>query len=161
MKSKEIKPIKGYDGMYFASKDGYIYSSKRGVLVKMTPNKDKYGYLRIGLCRNGCEKKYRVHQLVAMAFLNHTPKGHDCVVDHINEDKSDNRLCNLQIISNRANINKSKRKGSSRYRGVSYYSKLNKWRAKAYINGKHRHLGYFNSEEEASNAYEKSIKYEE
>jgi len=42
-----------------------------------------------------------------MAFLNHTPCGHKLIVDHINENKLDNRVENLQLITNKQNVIKS------------------------------------------------------
>ena len=153
MNSKEIKPIPDYND-YKVSNSGVVYSFKRGSSKVMKLAKDKYGYLRVGLMKNGKEKKFRVHQLVATAFLNHKIDGHNICVDHVNNIKSDNRVENLQLLSNRDNINKSI---NSKYAGVSYYKSLNKFRARTKANGKYIHIGYYSSQIEASNAYSNFI----
>lgn len=77
-------------------------------------------------------------------------------VDHINHNKLDNRKENLRLCIHQQNsFNKTKPKRvkptSSKYKGV--YSVRNKWRAIITLNNKKRHLGYFNTEEEAALAY--------
>jgi hypothetical protein len=113
-------------------------------------------YLRSGLKTNGTKKSYMIHQLVAMAFLNHKPNGLNLVVDHINNIKTDNRLENLQIVTVRHNSTKDPR-GVSKYPGVGWYGKYKKWRARVVVNGKSKFLGYFTNEEEASLAYQKAL----
>ena len=152
--SKEIKPIPNYED-YSVSICGKIYSYKRSNPIVMKSRLDKYGYLRVGLTSNGVEKKFRVHQLVASAFLNHNIDGHKVCVDHINNIKSDNRLENLQLLSNRDNVNKSSK---SKYYGVSFCKANGKFRARTKFKGKHIHIGYFKCEVEASNSYNEFIK---
>ena len=94
-----------------------------------------------------------------MAFLNHKPNGHNLVVDHINNDKLDNRLENLQIITHRENICKD-RIGTSKYAGVSYCKINKKWRARIQINKISYFLGYFTNEKDATIVYEnRYLKY--
>lgn len=77
--------------------------------------------------------------------------------DHINGNGLDNRKDNLRIVSNRINcLNNSKMrsgKKTSRYPGVSWDKRRNKWIAQAYINGLHRNLGRYQNEEDAFSAY--------
>tara|TARA_R110001606_G_scaffold117801_2_gene247758 strand:- start:6393 stop:6878 length:486 start_codon:yes stop_codon:yes gene_type:complete len=116
------------------------------------------GYLKVALCKNGKSKTFTVHKLVAMAFLNHTFNGFKgLIIDHKNAIKSDNRLENLQLISQRLNASKD-RKGTSKYTGVSWYKACDKWQSHIIINGKIKHLGYFTNEIEASNEYQKALK---
>jgi hypothetical protein len=77
------------------------------------------------------------------------------VIDHINDDKLDNRVENLQIVTTRFNAYKTQGKYSSQYKGVSWDKKANKWTAKISINKKNYHLGLFNCELLAYHAYEK------
>lgn len=51
-------------------------------------------------------KTFRVHQLVAMAFLSHKQSGMKLVINHINKIRNDNRLFNLEILTQKENINK-------------------------------------------------------
>jgi len=82
-------------------------------------------------------------------------------IDHININSLDNRIENLRVATcSQNNRNKNKFKNcSSKYKGVCWDKKNNKWRARIKINGKQKHLGYFDNEEEACEAYKK--KYEE
>ena len=57
---------------------------------------------------------------MAMAFLGHTPDGHKLVVDHINGDRSDNRIENLQVVTSRVNSTKDVKLGISNHLGVKY-----------------------------------------
>lgn len=107
---------------------------------------------------NGHRRLIKVHQLVAMAFLNHIPCGMELVVDHINNDSLDNRLENLQIISNRINVSKDKKNKTSKYTGVRWHKKGMKWSAQIYFNGKCVHLGLFINEEDANLAYQNKLK---
>ena len=77
------------------------------------------------------------------------------LIDHISQDKLDNRKCNLRFANRSINaLNSNKIKGIVPYRGV----RLNKQKGKPYvasitINGKRKQLGLFNTAEEAHRAY--------
>lgn len=78
-----------------------------GVVVSRNGGKgipDKDGYLYTRVFDNHREYKYMIHEIIAVAGgLN--PMG--LTIDHINSDKTDNRLCNLQILSREANTSKA------------------------------------------------------
>ena len=78
----------------------------------------------------------------------------DLVVDHINRNKLDNRICNLRVCTQQQNKrNRSIQcNNTSGVTGVSWVSKYNKWMAQIQINGKSKNLGCFNTKEEAINA---------
>lgn len=78
----------------------------------------------------------------------------DLVVDHINHNKLDNRVCNLRVCTQQQN-NMNARKGcnnTSGVRGVSFHKTNNKWKANIQVNGKRMHLGYFKTKDEAIEA---------
>lgn len=170
MEAKEIwKPIPGYEGIYDVSSHGRIKSLKRTQkgqsgyvfnvyerILKGGTNRE--GYLHVILRKSGNPKTRTVHQLVAEAFLNHVPCGYKLVVDHIDNDKLNNHVTNLQIITPRENASKDMKQGVSKYRGVTWTKNIQKWRTKIRINGKKKHLGYFYSEEEAGKAYQDKLK---
>jgi hypothetical protein len=105
------------------------------------------------LCNKGSIfSNSNVYVLVARAFLGHKPCGYKLVVDHKDNNPLNDRLYNLQVISQRQNMSKEKR-GSSKYTGVCWAKSLDKWKSYIYINGKLKHLGYFTDEKEASQAY--------
>jgi len=137
----------------------HYLSGKRMVKERiLKQNKTKEGYSVLRLHKDGFKKTFYIHQLVAMAFLNHNPNRHDLVVDHVNNDKNDNRPENLQLISNRENSSKN-RKGVSKYTGV-FLRKGTKgtkrWFSSININRKIKYLGSFEFEFEAFMAYEKA-----
>jgi hypothetical protein len=170
MEEKEIwKDIIGYDGIYQISSLGNvkslpreIFNCRRSYISKekiLKPSKDGWGYLKVVLYYNGSKKNFKIHQLVAMAFLNHKPDGtQNLVVDHINDVKTDNRVENLQIVTQRYNCCKTQGRYTSKFKGVDWFKKRNKWRAAITINGKRKHLGLFNCEEEAAKAYQNKLK---
>jgi len=148
--------------------DGYDYSVNNfGVVInnitknKITPITDKYGYHRIRLFNNKKRKDFRVHQLVAMAFLNHKIDGFKIVVNHINGIKNDNRVENLELVTQRENASNCFRINNnvftSEFIGVSWNKKENKWQSKIKYNGKQIHLGFFNDEIEAKKMYETAL----
>lgn len=144
------KDIPNYEGLYQVSNLGSVKSSKNNLPVKRWINK---GYFSSSLYKDGKVKRFRVHQLVAMAFLNHMPCGHKLVVNHKNFVKTDNRADNLEIITQRQNSNKKHINHSSNYTGVSWDKRRNKWESYIRISGKKKHLGYFTDEYQASIAY--------
>lgn len=165
---KEIwKEIPNYEGLYQVSNLGRVKSLKRwrnsgngGYFQKervMNQTLNPYGYKILGLSKNGYKKTFQVHKLVAMAFLGHEPCGHKIVVDHIDNDKLNNNLSNLQLTTMRHNSSKDRRGGSSKHTGVFWYKARKKWRSYIYINGKRIHLGYFEKELDAHKAYQNAL----
>lgn len=76
------------------------------------------------------------------------------LIDHINGDKTDNRIVNLRLVTRQQNIhNKPARGGTSKHKGVQWNKNAKKWHATIRHEGKSRHLGLFDSEEEAAARY--------
>jgi hypothetical protein len=169
MKTKEIwKDIPNYEGLYQVSNLGRVRSLDKIKIHNISGNEflkkgkilkgcvDYAGYKHVVLYSNKKSKTTKIHKLVSIVFLNHKPCGHKLVVDHINANKLDNRLCNLQLISQRKNSTKENR-GVSKYIGVDYLKKRGKWRSRICINGKEKYLGLFNNEYDAYLAYKKEL----
>ena len=101
---KEIwKGIRGYIGLYDVSNFCRIRSLKHGKVRILKPFKEKDGYLHVELYKNRKGKKFYVHRLVWEAFNGAIPEGMQ--VNHINEDKTDNRLENLNLMTPKENMN--------------------------------------------------------
>jgi hypothetical protein len=149
------KNIPGYEGHYMISDLGNLKSLKYNKERLLKFLKNEKGYLYCFLSKENNQKKFKVHQLVSMAFLNHIPCGMKSIIDHIDDDKLNNKVDNLRIVTAYENHGRVKNGlASSKYRGV-YFDKLrNKWRAQTSVKGLKRHIGYFNDELEASIAYE-------
>tara|TARA_R110000737_G_scaffold114496_2_gene147456 strand:- start:1502 stop:1996 length:495 start_codon:yes stop_codon:yes gene_type:complete len=155
---EEYRDIKGYEGHYKVSDLGRVKSVKFGKNKILKQFNTGSGYCSATLVKDRNKKNYTVHQLVAIAFLGHKPNGHKTVVDHIDNDKLNNNLYNLQLISHRENSSKDKKGGSSDCIGVVWNKLAKKWRARIYINGRTRHLGLFADELEASESYQNELK---
>ena len=150
------KDIPEYEGLYQVSNLGRVKSlmfNKEKILKQANTN----GYLQVRLCKNKI-KKFLVHQLVSMAFLNHKPCGFNLVIDHINDNPSDNRVENLQIVTQRYNCRKTQGKYSSQFKGVSWNKQKKKWHSLISMNGKRKFLGTFTDEYEAHLAYQNALK---
>lgn len=103
---KEVwKPVKDFNGFYEVSNTGLVRSVSRidsnnhlvkGVILK--PFVDKWGYEIVGLHKDGIRLTRRVHRLVAEAFLPN-PKNYP-QINHINRNKNDNSVNNLEWCTN-------------------------------------------------------------
>ena len=95
-----------------------------------------------------------------MAFLNHVPSGMVIVVDHINNNHLDNRVENLQLITQSKNMEKSidKTKTSSRYTGINWDKFSKKWKVQVRYNKKQKHIGLFENEIDALHSLQKALK---
>jgi hypothetical protein len=174
MEKVEIwKDIAGFETKYQISNLGNVKSKKRVSLHPISGNnnlKEKIlkkglsssGYYVVNLY-NGKNNTKLVHKLVSISFLNHITDGHKLVIDHIDGNKLNNNLDNLQIISQRENIIKSKNKKNktSNFNGVHFNKIAKKYQCQIYYNNKRIHLGYFKNELDAKNAYIDFLKEKE
>ena len=169
--SSEIwKDIPEFDGYYQISNLGNVKSLSRTILGRgkhdtllkerlLKFSTSTNGYYQVILQKKGFKKIYKVHSLVAICFLNHTPDGsHNVVIDHINEIKTDNRLENLRLIGHRENVSRSMKNNTSTYVGVSWSKNAKKWISQITIEGKTKYLGLFDNEEDANKKYLETLK---
>ena len=151
------KKIKGYEDCYEVSDLGRVKSLKNNKSIILKGNLDSKGYLTVSLSKNDVSKTHIIHQLVAIAFLNHIPNRFKLVVNHINFNRLDNRLDNLEVVTHRENTNQKHIKSKSKYVGVQFLKSRNKWIARIYLNGKSKQLGSFYNELDASNCYQDAL----
>lgn len=161
------KPVPGYEGIYEVSNLGSIKSLERKVMFKCgkrfytqnesikKPTLDENGYLYVNLYRDSKKKSFKLHQIVAMAFLDHKPSGVNVVVDHIDNNRLNNHLSNLQVITQRENSTKDKGKVCT---GAYKYTNYDGYFSSIRINGKSVYLGSFKTEYEAAKAYQNKLK---
>lgn len=123
-------PIKGYEGLYEVSNlgrvrslthissrtDGRHVSTWRGRVLKLNP--DSTGYLAVALCKQGTPRKFRVHRLVAEAFIAGMGPGKE--VCHGNGIKTDNRAVNLRWDTSLANYLDQVKHGTAPYLGRTH-----------------------------------------
>ena len=129
-----IKDIIGYEGVYEINTNGIVYGKERKVkkwdgerLIKKaikTQEISKEGYARVSLFKNGISKKYSVHRLVAIVFIDNKENKSD--VNHKDGNKLNNNVNNLEWVSKSENVKHSinilKNKN-----GLKYYEKGNNW----------------------------------
>jgi hypothetical protein len=109
---------------------------------------DGLGYIRINI--NGA--KYRAHRLAWLYMFGKWPVGQ---IDHINGNRSDNRIANLREVTRAENIQNQlcpRKDNRSGYLGVSKMGK--KFKASIGINGTKKYLGSYRTPEEASEVYQ-------
>lgn len=94
----------------------------------------------------------RMHRLIMNA-------GPDDMVDHREIDRTlDNRRSNLRLCSNAENQQNSRsRRGTSRFKGVSWYARHGRWLVQFRWQGRSHFVGYFDDEEAAARAYDAAI----
>ena len=105
--SEEWRDVIGYEGLYQVSDQGRVKSFKWNKERFLKPSMDKDGYLLVNLCAGGKPKTLKVHRLVCEAF--HENPDNKPQVNHINEDKTDNRACNLEWCTCKQNVNHGSR----------------------------------------------------
>lgn len=121
------RDIKGYEGLYQVSNLGNVkslcYNKTKNLSKLLKPRKNKVSgdaYFIVSLCKNGIHKNFYIHRLVAEAFIenvNDLPQ-----VNHIDEDKSNNKVSNLEWCTIAYNLNYGTcRKRAARKTGMSVF----------------------------------------
>lgn len=158
------KDVVGFDGFYEVSNTGrvrsvdrIIKSSKRShfkLKGKIVGNKNNAGYMVVTISKELLSEERLIHRIVAEAFIpnpNNLPQ-----VNHINGDKKDNRVENLEWVSNRENTCHARvGKFTSKHSNVCWLPDRKKWKSYIQINNKRIQLGRFDTEEEAFAAVQK------
>jgi hypothetical protein len=165
---EQWKPIKGYEGYYEISNFGKIKSLRKFFTDSSGRNQGKKerilvlglngnGYLGCHLSKENKTFMYRVHLLVWDYFGE--GQRDDLQVDHKDDDKLNNRIDNLQLLTARENTTKAaKRKTrTSEYTGVYWHEQNKKWCSQIGINGVRKHLGYFTDENIAAQKYQEAL----
>lgn len=153
-----FKDIPNYEGIYQVSNLGNVKSLHYGKEKILKPYKGVCGYKYFIATNKQKRKTIKVHQAVAMAFLNHKPCGCKLVVNHKDFNKTNNEVANLEIVTTRENSNRKHLKSSSKYVGVRFCKKSNKWNSRIIFNKKRISLGFFNTEIEANQYYINALK---
>ena len=161
------KDIKGFENAYQVSTSGRIRTKTREInsgkcsirileSMPLKPLKGNCKYYLVGLYKKSKIKRLLVHRLVYENFIGEVPRGK--TIDHIDNDPLNNRLDNLQLLTNRDNVSKyyAGIKKSSRFIGVSKHKPSGRWMAYIRNNIKKVYLGCFGTETEAGLAYQKA-----
>lgn len=149
------KEIENLNGKYLISNYGNVKSLHTNIILKPGFN-NGYAMVRLNL------KMYYIHRLVAIYFINNNDNKKQ--VNHIDFNKANNHINNLEWCSAKENMNhywssmnysnnQPKRNNNSLVKnnlnGITFYKPYNKWRFRININGSQKSLGYFKTKEEA------------
>jgi hypothetical protein len=137
-----------------------IFNYKDGMLfwkIKTRQPQQKIGDRAGSTKENGYREiiigkvSYKEHRLIWILHFGLTSE----FIDHIDRDPSNNRIENLRLATRGQNShNRTKYKtNTSGFKGVSFFKAGRKWHARIMANGVDRHLGYYNTPEDAHFAY--------
>ena len=131
---------------YLIYPDGTVFTRIRRRFLKQTVTKD--GYHRVGLCRDGKQKMFSVHRLVAIHYIPNPDNKPE--VDHINKNTHDNRIENLRWVTSSENQQNTGKRvtNKSGHKSISYDKANDRWKFNKRINGK-RYRKYFRTKIEA------------
>lgn len=133
------------------------YDPETGIFIrKVNSGTAIEGDVAGGKCGNGYilisldGKQYSAHRLAWMYMHGSWPAK---LIDHINGDKTDNRIQNLREATHFNNICNKKATSKSGFKGVTFWKRNGSWKAQCQVRGVNKHLGYYKTPEEAHAAY--------
>ncbi len=145
---------------YELANETWLYDPDTGEIKWKNPSKFRRKNLVAGYTgKNGCKSirfngfLYLSHRI---AWLLYYKKWPTYEIDHINHNKADNRICNLRDVTkstNMENLIKAKTSSATGKLGTFFDKKLGRYRAAITTNRKSKHLGCFDTADEAYAAY--------
>lgn len=113
-----MKDIKNYEGLYAITSCGKVWSYRRKKFL--APRDDKDGYQRVNLCKDGQQKTFFIHRLVAEAYIPNPDNKPQ--INHKDEVKTNNYLNNLEWATSKENVNYGTRnERSAKSRSIPVY----------------------------------------
>jgi hypothetical protein len=167
------RDIPGWEGYYQVSSFGRVKSLSREMFngfgfflskeIILNPSINTHGYYMVNLSNRSIRKSREIHSLMSIAFLNRNHLDENMVTNHIDGNKTNNKLENLEIVTHRQNNSTCFRKNESTFSskcvGVYLRKKTNKWHTAIRVDGVKKWLGCFETEMEASNAYQEALRH--
>lgn len=159
MLNSVYKSIEGYENLYWISPKGDVHNGRKS----LKPYRNNNGYAAIILSKGGKRKHFLVHRLVAATFLHNPLKKTE--VNHIDGNKLNNNVCNLEWVTSSENkahakdnklweyskptlgVNKGK---TSKYHNVTWDKNRQKWIGSVRHNGKTLGQKRFEFEDDAA-----------
>ncbi len=129
----------------FRYEEGHLYNKvsrgNKAIVGSRSGTMTLDGYIQVGI--KG--KIYKTHRIIYEMLKGEIPKGLE--IDHINRIRDDNRIENLRLVTRQQN------QWNNNAKGYSWNKLLSKWQVRIKVNDKSKHLGLFNMEQEAREAY--------
>lgn len=151
------KPLPSYEELHdtFEYRDGTLYWKPKPGLPGNGYNGKPAGAIMKSsgyVCIQFNRTNYKAHRLIWKMFYNEEPQD---LIDHIDTNKSNNKIENLQTIDNNKNILKQKKRkdNTTGFQGVTLTHLKDgtpRYRAVVNINKTQHHLGYYSNAEEAA-----------
>lgn len=140
------------------AKESLIYNHESGVLTWLKGRADRIGKSAGNVDSSGYRKimiggiNFRAHRLCWMLAYGEYP---NMEIDHINGIKDDNRLCNLRQVTRSENCMNMKLRSDNKsgFKGVYWREHAKRFTANIWKDGKRKSLGYFDTAQQAHNAY--------
>ena len=138
------------------TENGIVYCRKTGKSMGFIHNVT--GYVRISKWVNGKVYCIKRSNIIWWTKYQKMPPVKMCI-DHIDGDKTNDRIENLQILSNQQNLAKKRKNtnGSSKYMGVCFNKREKKFQARVKKWGKTYNFGYYEDEKEAAIARDRGM----
>ena len=140
---------------------GFRYNPENGDITgirgKVRTSKHTKGYINLGIGLNGKHIKLYGHQFAWWSYYGEIHEGDELVIDHGDQDKTNNRISNLELKTQQGNL--VNRGWIENCKGYYFHKPSGKWRAYIYLEGKRKQLGSFLTEKEARQAYIDALKF--
>ena len=141
--------VEGYPN-YMIYKDGRVWSNYgKGKFLKQSTN--PRGYFLVGLWKDGKRKTVTVHRLLCNAYIDNPENKPE--IDHIDNNKQNNNISNLRWVTSSENQRNKPAYGAVPFKGVSKTINGKKFQTRIRIDRNLKHLGTYETVEEASEAY--------
>lgn len=155
---KQIKPLPEYNKLieHFVVIDGCLVWKKPTSYRAKVGDKcgtEIKGYLATTIENN----RYYNHRIIWKMYYGAEPEGY---IDHIDGNPLNNEISNLRVVSHQSNMRNQKKRSTntSGVTGVYWAEAKNKWYAQITVGGKTKHIGFFETLEDAEKAREKAKK---
>ena len=125
----KMKKVPGFE-TYCVSSDGRVYSNKRSGQIELSPSTST-GYAKVTLSNGGEKKNWQVHRLVAELFIPNRKNLE--IVNHIDGDKMNNDVSNLEWVTRKGNAKHYEEKLAGKYRSDRKAKKDNDMKARLSI----------------------------
>lgn len=119
-RGEKVKDVQGYEGVYSVTSHGRVWSIRRNKWLSIF--RTGTGYSTVTLCLFGDDEDKKVHRLVGEAFIPNPERKPQ--INHKNGNKSDCRVCNLEWVTARENIQHAGDKGLNKTFKLSLVEKL-------------------------------------
>ena len=147
---EEYKVLEGFDEYEISSIGNLRKTTNKKVLLL---RKDKDGYWRTNIYKDGKPKTINIHRLVAQHFVDNPENKR--LVDHIDRNNGNNIYTNLRWATSSENSFNSKinTQNHTGYKGISFITSRKKFQLMMTVNGKNKFMGYFDTKEAASDEW--------